>query len=70
MESRWPQWEAEVFRYERESGKQIPMEIRMSVVLNRAPTATTVVSAPASPRRSMRSLTPTKGQMDRRREYY
>eukprot|EP00971_Amphidinium_carterae_P225217 4467108-Amphidinium_carterae.1 len=34
----WPQWEAEVFLYQRESGKLFPMEIRVSVVLNRAPT--------------------------------
>eukprot|EP00971_Amphidinium_carterae_P129488 2564624-Amphidinium_carterae.2 len=38
-ESSWPQWEEEVFCYGRKSGKSSPTEMRVFVVLNRAPTA-------------------------------
>eukprot|EP00971_Amphidinium_carterae_P082103 1624021-Amphidinium_carterae.1 len=43
--STWLQWEAEVFRYERESGRSFPVEIGVFVVLNRAPVLRTHLEA-------------------------
>eukprot|EP00971_Amphidinium_carterae_P060387 1194876-Amphidinium_carterae.1 len=36
-ETTWLQWEADLHRYEKESGKTVAAEIKVSVILNRAP---------------------------------